>query len=138
MAVSHGHQYAADQWQKHCAGSAHDVQRRTGRLHSGRIRRAAGRRHAYPGKRSGIIHASKPFDRRTFSKSLILSVSMKPIVFLTLFTLASAFAIKPPREAAPNFRARTMDGEKFSNESLKGKVVLLQFWATWCKVCRAD
>jgi len=63
---------------------------------------------------------------------------MKSIAFVALFTLASAFAIKPPREAAPNFRAKTMDGEKFSNESLKGKVVLLQFWATWCGVCRGD
>lgn len=47
-------------------------------------------------------------------------------------------AIKPPREPAPAFRATTMDGERFTNESLKGKVVLLQFWATWCKYCRGD
>lgn len=31
-----------------------------------------------------------------------------------------------------------MDGEQFSNDSVKGKVVLLQFWATWCKYCRRD
>jgi len=31
-----------------------------------------------------------------------------------------------------------MEGEKFSNESVKGKVVLLQFWATWCKYCRHE
>jgi thiol-disulfide isomerase/thioredoxin len=49
-----------------------------------------------------------------------------------------ACAIKPPRDAAPTFRATSMEGEKFSNESLKGKVVLLQFWATWCKYCRGD
>ena len=39
---------------------------------------------------------------------------------------------------APNFNATTLDGEKFTNESLKGKVVLIQFWATWCKYCRGD
>jgi thiol-disulfide isomerase/thioredoxin len=42
------------------------------------------------------------------------------------------------REPAPAFRARTLDGEEFNNESLKGKVVLLQFWTTWCPYCRKD
>jgi thiol-disulfide isomerase/thioredoxin len=50
----------------------------------------------------------------------------------------AALAIKPPVEPAPRFHATSMDGEKFSNESVKGKVVLLQFWATWCKYCRGD
>lgn len=31
-----------------------------------------------------------------------------------------------------------MDGERFTNESVKGKVVLLQFWATWCRYCRHE
>ena len=42
------------------------------------------------------------------------------------------------REPAPNFHAKTLDGEVLSNESLKGKVVLLQFWTTWCPYCRKD
>lgn len=42
------------------------------------------------------------------------------------------------RERAPKFTATTLDGETFTNDSLKGKVVLLQFWATWCKYCRRD
>jgi thiol-disulfide isomerase/thioredoxin len=31
-----------------------------------------------------------------------------------------------------------MTGDKYSNESLKGKVVLLQFWTTWCPYCRHE
>ncbi len=42
------------------------------------------------------------------------------------------------REPAPKFRAKTLDGEEFTNESLKGKVVLFQFWTTWCPYCRQD
>ena len=42
------------------------------------------------------------------------------------------------RQSAPKFFAKTMDGEKFSNDSLKGKVVLIQFWTTWCPMCRHD
>ena len=42
------------------------------------------------------------------------------------------------RQPMPVFRATTLDGQKYNNESVKGKVVLLQFWATWCKYCRGD
>jgi thiol-disulfide isomerase/thioredoxin len=42
------------------------------------------------------------------------------------------------REPAPKFRAKSLDGENFNNDSLKGKAVLLQFWATWCQYCRGD
>lgn len=60
-----------------------------------------------------------------------------------MLTAAGAFgcalrADDDNREPAPGFRARTLDGESFTNESLKGKVVLLQFWATWCQYCRRD
>jgi len=39
------------------------------------------------------------------------------------------------RERAPRFNAKTTTGEKFTNESVKGKVVLLEFWTTWCPYC---
>lgn len=42
------------------------------------------------------------------------------------------------REPAPQFKVKTLDGERFDNENLKGRVVLLQFWATWCRYCRGD
>lgn len=43
-----------------------------------------------------------------------------------------------PKEPAPHFNATTTDGEKFSNASVKGKVVLLEFWTTWCHFCAEE
>ncbi len=37
---------------------------------------------------------------------------------------------------APPFSVTTIDGQKISMDDLQGKVVLLDFWATWCVPCR--
>jgi thiol-disulfide isomerase/thioredoxin len=55
-------------------------------------------------------------------------------IMITTVLMAIAFGA----ESAPSFHAKSLDGENYSNESLKGKVVLLQFWATWCKYCRGE
>ena len=67
------------------------------------------------------------------------TITLRKTVLCAFFLAAlCAFAGPKTKVPAPRFNAKTTEGEKFTNDSTKGKVVLLEFWTTWCVYCVAE
>jgi thiol-disulfide isomerase/thioredoxin len=62
----------------------------------------------------------------------------RPILILLMVLGVTLRLAASDDEVTPRFHGKTTSGEKFDNASLKGKVVLLQFWTTWCPYCSRE
>ncbi len=75
---------------------------------------------------------------RSWGKLVVWALILALLVVLALGLLRTQEGPVGVGQQAPEFTLTTFDGEQIHSADLKGQVVVLNFWASWCKPCEQE
>ncbi len=81
---------------------------------------------------------TQPESRPRWGRLLAWGGLLVLLVILALGLMRSQQGPVSRGQAVPAFSLTTFDGELFNYEDLSGKIIVLNFWASWCKPCEQE
>ena len=83
--------------------------------------------------------ASESGSRRNLSTPLYVVIGLVFLALLAYGFLSSRESGRPQRgELVPDFAINLLDGSELTLSDLRGQVIVLNFWASWCAPCRRE